>query len=246
MKTIAAILASLLCLAGALTQAASPQEAVAATGRLEADIQRDARSKPLVILELLDLQNGDKVADIFGGGGYYSELMATVVGPEGEVLLHNNRAYRSFVGEALTTRFADRDPGRITLHDREVDDLGLGSDTLDAAVIIMSYHDLYHTAKDWPAIDSADFLGQIFKGLKSGGRFLIVDHVAQSGSGSSAAQDLHRIDPEFAKKDITSIGFRFVAGSEELRNPQDDYSIMVFKPEVRGKTDRFVMLFEKP
>jgi predicted methyltransferase len=37
-----------------------------------------------------------------------------------------------------------------------------------------------------------------------------------------------------------------VAGSEELRNPQDDYSIMVFKPEVRGKTDRFVMLFEKP
>lgn len=246
MKVLAAFLISGLCLAVSMVQAATPLEAVSAPGRLDADRERDARSKPVPVLELLDLKPGDRVADIFGGGGYYSELIATVVGSEGVVLLHNNQAYIGFVGDALSQRFDNRDPGNISRHDREVDNLDLGEATLDAALIIMSYHDLYHTAKDWPAIDSRDFLGQIYRALKPGGRFLIVDHVASAGSGKSAAQDLHRIAPDFAREDISSFGFRFVGSSDALRNPDDDHSVMVFKPEVRGKTDRFVFLFEKP
>ena len=33
---------------------------------------------------------------------------------------------------------------------------------------------------------------------------------------------------------------------QDLRNPDDDYSISVFDPAVRGKSDRFVHLYEKP
>ena len=39
--------------------------------------------------------------------------------------------------------------------------------------------------------------------------------------------------------------FKLVAESEALRNPDDDYAVMVFDPAVRGKTDRFVLVFEK-
>ncbi|MEP5837489.1 MAG: methyltransferase domain-containing protein [Marinobacter sp.] len=229
------------------SHAASVEDAMAKPGRLQSDIDRDARSQPQAVIPLLALEPGDRVADIFGGGGYYSELLATVVGPDGEVLLQNNAAYKQFANKGLTTRFEGRDPGAITLLDSEAEDLELGTGTIDAAMIIMSYHDLYHVdaPNGWRDIDANDFLDQIHRALKPGGRFLIVDHYAAPGSGSSAAQDLHRIDVEFAKTDISSHGFTLVGGSDALRNPDDDYSIMVFKPEVRGKTDRFVLVFEK-
>ena len=216
-------------------------------GRLASDVARDGQSRPDITLPLLQLQPGDRVADIWAGGGYYSELIGSVVGADGEVLLVNNLAYSKFASKALAQRQDGRDMGSVTLHTREAEDLDLGEGSLDAALIIMSYHDLYHVdeANGWRAIDAEDFLGQIHKALKPGGRFLVVDHYAMPGTGKASAQALHRIDLEYAKADIIRNGFKLVAGSDMLRNPDDDYSIMVFDPAVRGKTDRFVLVFEK-
>lgn len=228
-------------------EASTLASALADPHRLDADRERDARSRPDVTLPLLGLSPGDRVADIFAGGGYYSELIGRVVGEDGEVLLVNNAAYAQFAGKALKARMDRRDVGPITIHTREADNLDLGTNTLDAALIIMSYHDLYHVDADngWAAIDAADFLGQIATALKPGGRFLIVDHHAEPGSDKAAAQDLHRIDAAFTKRDITSHGFKLVGESDVLRNPDDDYSVNVFDPSVRGNTDRFVLVFEK-
>jgi len=248
MKTVLSTL-STICFAlltGAV--AADPvSDAINKPGRLAADLERDARSRPDIVLPLLALEPGDRVADIWAGGGYYSELLASVVGESGEVLLVNNVAYNAFAAGALAERQEGRDLGSVTIHTREAEDLDLGENTLDAALIIMSYHDLYHVdeASGWRPIDAADFLEQIHRALKPGGRFLIVDHYAAPGSGKSSAQALHRIDVAFAKADIGSHGFRLVAESDALRNPDDDYSITVFDPRVRGKTDRFVLVFEK-
>lgn len=247
----AALLASLsLSSSGAFahTGADTLAEALAAPDRLAADIERDSRSRPDVMLPLLRLKAGDRVADIFAGGGYYSELIAALVGDTGEVLLVNNDAYMQFAGEALAARMTGRDIGPVTVHTREADKLDLGTETLDAALIIMSYHDLYHVdeAGGWRAIDAADFLEQIVAALKPGGRFMIVDHQAAPGSGSSSAQELHRIEAAFAKLDIASHGLELIAESYALRNPDDDYTVSVFDPAVRGNTDRFVLVFEKP
>ncbi len=73
-------------------QAATVAEVLAAEGRLPADLERDQRSRPDVVLELLQLGPGDRVADIFAGAGYYSELLGRLVSPGGEVLMHNNKA----------------------------------------------------------------------------------------------------------------------------------------------------------
>lgn len=222
-------------------------DAISKPGRMAEDLERDVRSRPDVTLPLLQLQPGDRVADIWAGGGYYSELLASIVGPEGEVLLVNNLAYSQFAGKALAERMDGRDMGSVILHTREADDLGLGQGVLDAAVIIMSYHDLYHVDEPngWRRIDADNFLRQIHNALKPCGRFLVVDHYAEPGSGRDSAQELHRIDRAYAVEDISGHGFKLVAQSDELRNPDDDYSIMVFDPRVRGKTDRFVLVFEK-
>jgi predicted methyltransferase len=250
MKRNFAILLPLLVTISALTPALANDPvatAISKPDRLAADVERDARSRPDVTLPLLELKTGDRVADIWAGGGYYTELVASIVGAQGEVLLVNNLAYQQFASKALAERQAGRDMGSITLHTREAEDLELGENSLDAALIIMSYHDLYHVdeANGWRAIVAGDFLRQIHTALKPGGRFLVVDHYAQAGSGNAAAQELHRIDIEFAKADISGKGFKLVAESDALRNLEDDYSVMVFDPRVRGKTDRFVLVFEK-
>ena len=222
-------------------------EAIANPTRTEAHRERDARSKPEIVLGLLDLKPGQNAADIFGGGGYYAELMAVMVGPTGSVILHNNTPYSKFVEKQNKARYIDNTVPGITLLKSEVDDLKLTPDSLDAVLMVMSYHDLYFFAPErgWNETDVPLFVRQVHEALKPGGKLLIVDHAAAVGSGNTAPQDIHRIDEEYAKQDITSQGFRLVATSDALRNPDDDRTKMVFDKSIRGQTDRFVLLFEK-
>ena len=217
------------------------------TDRSEADKTRDARSRPDVTLAMLDIGPGDVVFDVFGGGGYYSDLIARVVGEDGKVYLHNNQAYRNFVKDALNQRMSQNNMPQLIQYDREVDDLGIQEDSLDAAMIIMSYHDVFYDDQknNWPQIDHQDFIKQIQTGLKKGGRFMVVDHQANSGRQAMDAQSLHRIEKDYAIQRIEALGFKLVAESAVLANPNDDMSTSVFAPESRGKTDRFIIVFEK-
>ncbi len=210
--------------------------------------ERDARSKPEVVLPLLALESGDTAADIMGGGGYYAELIAGVVGKQGKVILHNNTPYAKFVEKQLNERYVAQSRPPITVLKSEVDDLQLGIETLDAALMVMSYHDLYYRAPErgWGDTDVGLFFAQVLAALKPGGRLVIVDHAAAEGTGSSAAQTIHRIEEAYAREDAVGAGFRFVTRNQALRNPDDDHTKMVFDKEIRGKTDRFILVFEKP
>ena len=222
--------------------------ALAAPGRSAKDLERDARDHPEVTLALLGLAPGMRAIDVFSGGGYYAEIAARVVGESGQVLLHNNAAYLGFAGTALTERLAARPFAQITRYDREIEAFDLDG-TLDAAVIVMAYHDAYWQPKpeegSW-TVTRDPLMAALFRALRPGGRMLVVDHSAVAGSGSSAAQGLHRIDEAFARADFERAGFRFVAASDVLRSGADDRSTNVFDPAIRGKTDRFVLVFEKP
>jgi predicted methyltransferase len=66
------------------------------------------------------------------------------------------------------------------------------------------------------------------------------------GTGKDSAQELHRIEESFARQDGESYGLNYAGSSDALRNSADDYTAVVFDPDVRGKTDRFVLVFEKP
>lgn len=224
------------------------QRALASESRTEADRQRDVSGKTAELLTLLALKPGDIVADVFAGSGYFAQVLAELVGPQGKVYLHNNSAWRKFVSEDLNQRLDRINLPQLVIHDREVTDLDLGVNKLDAIIIIMGYHDLYFVdeASGWSAIDSAHFLGQLFKALKPGGKLLVVDHAAVAGTGSSAAQTLHRIDEIFAREDIARAGFVLTTSSELLRNRADTRQLSVFDDQIRGRTDRFVYLFKKP
>jgi predicted methyltransferase len=89
------------------------------------------------------------------------------------------------------------------------------------------------------AFDSA-----IFKALKPGGVFIVEDHAAEAGSGARDTDTLHRIDVELVKQEVTSAGFKLVASSTLLSNPEDPHTAKVF--EMPGKSDKFLLKFSKP
>jgi len=220
--------------------------AVANPGRTEADRVRDTTSKPSDVLSFFGVEPGMTVVDLFGGGGYYTELLSYVVGKRGTVYYHTNKAYLEYIGDELKARMAGDHLGNVIQLVTEADALGLPAGKADLVLMVMCYHDLYYVDEGWPEIDRDAFWKQVRAALKPGGTLAVVDHVAASGTGSSAAQTLHRIDKDFAKQDIEAAGFVFVEESDVLRNPADDHSLLVFDPKIRRKTDRFVYKFRKP
>jgi predicted methyltransferase len=221
--------------------------AVAAPERSAKDRERDARDKPAELLTFAGLKRGMKVADLFGGGGYWSEILVRAIGPTGSVTLVNNAPYFNYAQEDLKTRFADGRLKQIRRRVVETANMDLGREQFDLIMIYMSYHDIYWIEEDagWPKIDTDRFVTQLHDALKPGGHLLVVDHAAAEGTGSSAASTLHRIDEDFTKKDFTSHGFLVEKTWHGLRNSADDHTKSVFDNSIRGKTDRFTHLYVK-
>ena len=246
MKTLLA--AALLCLAApAFTADATPIEsAIANPERTAKDRERDAREKPAEVLAFAGVKPGMTVVDMFAGGGYYSELLADVVGPNGKVLSVNNVPYEQYSKDAIKERFTE---GRLQNVERrlvEASSIHFPPKSVDLIVIVMSYHDAFWVdeKEGWPDIDTDGFIESLKRMLKPGGKLLIVDHNAPAGTGAEMAGKAHRLNEDFAKKSLTSHGFVLEKTYDGLRNKDDQLDKLVFDASVRGKTDRYVHLYK--
>jgi predicted methyltransferase len=222
---------------------------IASTDRPPADREQDPWRKPDVILTFLGARPGMQVIDYLAGDGYYSELLARIVGPKGNVIVYNNGGYAGFVGQELVKRFANRRLPETMLKVTEIADLKLPPNSLDAALFVMSYHDVYYTQHNQkaPMGDAPQMVGVLFGALKPGGIVVVQDHIAQPGSDpTDTVQKLHRIDPEAVKRVFEQAGFKFDAEDNAFKNPGDDHTKLVFDPSIRHKTDQFIYRFRKP
>lgn len=224
------------------------QEAVAHPKRRAADQDRDAGRKPAEVLAFFGIERGMTVLDMFSGGGYYSELLSFVVGPEGKIVAHSNSAYLSFVGKEFEQRYADDRLANVEVLMAENNELDLPPEKFDAVTLILSYHDFFYVNAEngWPKIDGPRLLVEIYEGMKPGAVLGVVDHYAEAGSPRETGNSVHRIDPGIVISELEIAGFVLDGKSNVLRNMDDDYSKIVFDPELRGKTDRFVFRFRKP
>ena len=222
--------------------------AVANDDRPAADVERDAGRKPAEVLAFFGIEPGMSVLDMFSGGGYYAELLAYVVGDQGHVVAHSNKAYLKFVGEEFVARYAGGRLPNVDILMAENNKLELDENQFDAIFMGLSFHDTYWANPEggWPALDRDKLFGTLFMALKPGGVLGVTDHYAAKGSGATAVPALHRIEKSVAIADLEAAGFELVAESDLLRNPEDDHSKSVFAPDIRGKSDRFVLKFRKP
>ncbi|KQZ18932.1 class I SAM-dependent methyltransferase [Caulobacter sp. Root1472] len=229
---------------GAAQVPANLTAALADPARPAADTARDAARHPAELLALANIKPGGKVADFIIGGGYFTRILSAAVGPIGTVYAYQPAEFIKFqakYGEDLKTVAAAYK--NVTPLDGSLIGLDL-PDGLDAVITVQNYHDLH--LKPFPADTAAKVNAEVFKSLKPGGVFLVVDHYAADGSGLSAPDTLHRVDVEAVKSEVQAAGFKLAAESPLLRNPADPRTASVFDPAIRGKTDQFVLKFVKP
>jgi predicted methyltransferase len=238
----AAILATF---AIAAADTAALNSALQNPGRSDADKTRDVNSKPVEVMKLLGIEPGMTVVDLIAAGGYNSEVLSYAVGPKGHVYAQNPKfvlEYREGANDkALSARLADNRLPNVERLDREVASLGLKPDSIDAAITVLNYHDIYNQT-DGPAAAEA-FLVNVFKFLKPGGVLGIIDHVGVAGADNAK---LHRIPKALVINQAKQAGFTVATDSNILADPADDHTLAVFDPSIRGKTDRFFLVLHKP
>lgn len=216
-------------------------QAVNNTKRPEEDRKRDKFRRPQDVLHFFGIKPGMRVAEMMAGRGYYVELLSRLIGSSGKVYAHNNKfVMKRFAEKALQQRLSGNRLPNVVQLTSELDQPRLPSN-LDAVLMILFYHDTF-----WMKADRKKMNQAIFDALKPGGLYGVIDHYAKLGAGGSVAKTLHRVDIEQVKQDILKAGFVLEGESGLLRNYQDDHTVNVFRPEIRGRTDRFILLFRKP
>ncbi|WP_430424317.1 class I SAM-dependent methyltransferase [Phenylobacterium sp.] len=239
--------AAVMALGSTTAMAAIPANVAAALadkGRPAEDVAKDATRKPGETVALLEVKPGAKVVDLVMGGGYFTHILSAAVGPNGQVVAYQPAEFIQFqasYGENLK-KVAAAHPN-VTPIDSSFGALDL-PDGLDAVLTVQNYHDMHLTP--FPKDTASKVNAEIFKSLKPGGVYLVVDHVGAPGSGLEAAMKVHRIEPSIVKAEVEAAGFKLESESPILRNTTDAHTANVFDPSVRGKTDQFVMKFRKP
>jgi predicted methyltransferase len=221
--------------------------AIADTGRPVSDKDRDPGRKPAEVLAFAGVKPGDKVADYAAGQGYFTRLFSQVVGPRGHVYASVPAAlfqYPNIVKGIADIDAYAKDHPNVSVTAAAALDAARYPEKLDLFWISQNYHDL----KDpfMGPVDMAAFNKAVFAALRSGGIYVVLDHVAKPGSPADVTDTLHRIEPSVVRREVEAVGFRFVGESKSLANPADPHDKGVFNESIRARTDQFIYKFRKP
>lgn len=219
-------------------------DAVNSPARPAADRKLDSSRKPEQLLAFFGIKPGMKVADLWAGGGYTTELLARTVGPNGKVYSQNMEFPARFkkAGEMWQARVKEPAMSNVVEITKPFDSpdlLPVPPGSLDAVIIDMNYHDMVGRGFNRDNVNHA-----VFTALKPGGVYGLVDNSAKPGTGANDANTLHRIDENFEVGEIEKAGFRLAASSDVLRNPNDPRTQPFWK--INHTQDRFVLKFVKP
>ncbi len=249
--TLAFAAALALSIAGtAGASAASPIPAYVAKAIADpsrgADATIDARRHVAELAGFAGIKPGDNVLELIPGSGYFTRVFSKIVGPKGHVYAVWPEPYdKESTPDSDNLRKLGTQPGYTNISVAIQPATALTAPKpLDVVFTSQNYHD--YPDKFMGNIDPAVLNREVFKALKPGGVFVIVDHVAEAGAGMRDTDTLHRIDPDIVKTQVTAAGFVFEAESNVLRNPADTHKVKVFDPSIRGHTDQFVFKFRKP
>jgi predicted methyltransferase len=253
---LAAMLAG--CEAGEAPAAAAPEYSAAQyaaalddASRPAADKERDAMRKPGELLAFAQIDQGDKVGDYIMGGGYITRLLAVAVGPEGSVYAFQPDEFIAFRPDYATEQDAAVAPyaaaggshGAVTALRGPIAAPPF-PEQLDTIITVMNFHDLF--IGPMPPGTAPNAAKALFDALKPGGSLIVVDHLAEDGTGAATADTLHRMDADLALNTLTAAGFVLEQESDMYARPADPRTANVFDDTIRGQTDQFVWRLRKP
>lgn len=212
--------------------------AVADSSRPAADTQRDPGRLPAETVAFVGVKPGDKVAELIPGGGYFTRVLAKVVGPKGHVYAISTSARSAVASQAIA---ADPAYANVSVVVGPLAELKL-PEPVDVVWTSENYHDLHNA----PGADMGPINKAVFAALKPGGVYFVLDHVAAPDAAPEDMRTLHRIDPAIVKREALAAGFVLAGESDLLRNTSDTHAEVSHGPAMHDKTDRFALKFRKP
>jgi SAM-dependent methyltransferase len=168
--------------------------------------ERDRWQRPDDVIDSLKLKDGDTVADVGCGVGYFSLKLAPKVTEHGSVLAED------ILEESLTflrvRAFLDHLTNIRVIHG-DVDDPHLPKGGVDAVLIANSYHEFSK-----PQV----ILHHVFRALRSEGRLVVLDRGPRSYQGESREIQMQRyqIARPIVEDEIEQSGFEIISRDDRF------------------------------
>jgi len=152
------MLVSALCVASSTAQVGPTSYGAQKPGR-------EQWQMPVRVMDEIGVRPGMTVADVGAGDGWFTFYLADRVGPSGRVIAEDVDA-RAL--DAVRERCAERRVSNVSVVVGEMEDPKLAAGTVDVALMVNVLSALGHA-------NAETFLGNLAKGLKPGGRLVIID-----------------------------------------------------------------------
>jgi predicted methyltransferase len=166
--------------------------------RAREEARREAWQNVPKILEALAVAPGAVVADVGAGDGFFTVRLARAVGPNGRV--HAVDIGASTL-EKLRKRVAAENLTNVVVTEGSAWDPRLATATLDAALIINSYHEM---------TEHRAMLTNLRNALKPDGRLVIIEPISAKRRDAPRETQTknHEIGAEHVQQDAREAGFR--------------------------------------
>jgi ubiquinone/menaquinone biosynthesis C-methylase UbiE len=171
-----------------------------------AEGERDRWQRPDDVIESLKLKDGNVVADLGCGVGYFSLKLAPKVAEHGSVLAED------ILSESLTflwIRAFLQHQSNIRVIHGNLDDPRLPKEGVDAVLIANSYHEF---------TNSLAILDHTFRALRSDGRLVVLDRGPRSYHGESREIQMqqYQIAASIAEGEIRQRGFEVISRDDRF------------------------------
>ncbi|MBQ63288.1 MAG: methyltransferase [Gammaproteobacteria bacterium] len=214
--------------------------------RSEAETIRDKNRKPVETLKFFGLRDDMTVLELLPGGGWYTNILGPVLEESGKLYISIGA---SRTGEAIkgkpgfaSTEVIPFDRANFTREEgarhTDIPEFSFDVRKVDMVLTFRNQHNF--TAKGRANMNSA-----VFKALKRGGVFGVVDHTLRHMQPMTDELS-RRIDPVDVIKEVQAAGFELVDYSRLHYRPDDELRYEVGRKTVTGNTDRFTLMFRKP
>ena len=163
--------------------------------------EREQEERTDLLLQALNLNPTDVVADIGAGTGFFTFLMAPKL-PQGKVLAVDIQPEMiTYLNEGKVKRkIANVQPILGTESDPK-----LAANTVDLAILIDAYHEFSYPR---------EMVSHIASSLKPGGRLVLVEYRAEDPT--VPIKELHKLSVKQATKEMSALGLKLLKNDDRL------------------------------
>ena len=175
--------------------------------------EREQEEGTNILVEMMDVEPGDVIADIGSGTGYFTLRLAPRV-PGGKVIGVDIQPQMNAILEENARKQGIKNVETVL---GKIDDAGIPPNTVDIVLFVDAYHEFSHP---W------EMKRSLLRALKPGGHVVLVEY--RKEDPTVMIKPLHKMSQAQARREFEAAGFNWITTHHEL--PQQH--VLIFRKPV--------------